>query len=248
MTSGESKLAASILFIRGDETLQRHVYETYSTGHWSTLFEIILEKHGILDFDVTEHAVLNNADKLENYGTLIVTWLPPELWNETYLVNLLSFKGIIFLEGPYPEFVEKKLCIHRPHSTKRPQKANLHFLGQIGKICKRYRASVGYYEGKSFPLEPKQFKLRAKQIARQELNTGPDEPYENRLKNLVLSHIILYKNKFSSLQAFFSQPSPREVLSRIFGKTRPKADTMNPLACLAWLKFLHKLSPGNYRI
>ncbi len=102
-----------ILLITGDEPIQTFTYNKLNHGYWSAAFEQILEKRGILSFDKSPPSVLEDASFLDNYSSIIITWLPDHFWKQHYLDNLLKFSGSIFIEGPLPEHLEERLQIKR---------------------------------------------------------------------------------------------------------------------------------------
>jgi len=101
----------STLFVAGDEEVQQHVYDTYEFGYWSAGFDAILEKNGFLDFETATQDVLADPETLRQYDVVLVAWLPPTFWEMAYLRALWEYDGLIFLEGPFPGFLEDLLGV-----------------------------------------------------------------------------------------------------------------------------------------
>jgi len=98
-----------ILFITGGDEVSRYVYETYGFAYWTSTFDILLEKHGFLDFNKSDPDVLESSQKVGKYGALLMSWLPESFWKRSYLNSFAEFQGFIFLEGPFPDYVDEFL-------------------------------------------------------------------------------------------------------------------------------------------
>ena len=96
-------MSHGILLVVGDEEVQRHVYETKGCAYWSAQFGLVLEKNGLLDFEVADQDALHRADYLRRFPIVIVAWLPEEFWRESYVDTLKGYEGLLVLEGPPPD-------------------------------------------------------------------------------------------------------------------------------------------------
>jgi hypothetical protein len=101
----------SILFVAGDEDVQRHVYDTYEFGYWSAGFDAILEKNGFLDVETATQDVLAEPETLRQYDVVLVAWLPDDFWKEEYVDSVQAHDGLLFIEGPFPESLHEVLGV-----------------------------------------------------------------------------------------------------------------------------------------
>jgi hypothetical protein len=108
---------SNILFVTGGEDVQKHVFKKYGYGYWSAAFDSILEKNGILDYVKASQEVLENPDYLNKFNILIISWLPDDFWRRSYLDSLQRYEGLVFIEGPFPEFLESYLGLKKVNDS-----------------------------------------------------------------------------------------------------------------------------------
>ncbi len=214
----------SILFITGDKEIMQYVYKTYNFGYWSSCFDIILEKHGFLDYDKATQEILDNPEELRKYDLLIISWLPTKFWKMSYLRSLKAYDGLIFIEGPYPKFLEPFLGIKKYTSKKFLKKSF-----QIEENIKRwiYQKFKGIVEENyQTKIAPKKVLTKKIELSKQELL---EKDSEDRLQNILLSLFVSYKNRYIKHKKFFKNPE------------------YNALTVLAFAMFIEKIKDPNFK-
>jgi len=152
-------MSNSILFITGDKDVQHDVWHTHQCGYWTAAFNMILEKHGILDFKKATQEVLGKIDILNSYDVLIVSWLPSKFWKTDYVQSLKEYNGIVFMEGPFPEFLREYLGVSADESM-REQEGYLKIVENKleENIVNSLKETLG--KGRIIPLTPKKLLTR----------------------------------------------------------------------------------------
>lgn len=220
----------SILWVTGDEEIMCYVYRQFDFGYWTCVFDILLEKRGWLGFDKAPSEILGHPENLEPYDFLIVSWLPDSFWKPAYLDTIKSFRGPVFVEGPFPEKVAHSLGLS-PRIDLAPQTRGQMFVSdsRLRNLLKEYRVNGSLLfpcseedPRDAVPIFPKQVYTLATEPARQELALAANYQLEKRIHDTALSYLIAYKNRFQRYGLFFQDTK------------------LNSLALLAWLKALEK--------
>lgn len=150
---------STICFIAGGDSVARSVYTQERFGYFSSAFDTILEKHGILDFCRASPDILDQPADLRCYPVLLIAWMPPRFWKLSYLRSLWEYDGVVILEGPFPEFLEEYVGVERI-SRIREYAGCLEWRGPEMEegIREHLQALVG--NEKSIPVEPKMVATR----------------------------------------------------------------------------------------
>ena len=200
-------MSSSILWITGTKEVEEFVYKHYGFGYWTGAFDVILEKHGYLDFDKAPPSVLERPDILRKYNLLIVSWLPTKFWKTSYLRSLRAFDGIIFLEGPFPRFLEGFLGLERINKVPSTHKATLmlqepHLQNYIrNKFTCIMSADPGRIE-----ITPKVIKTKSPEFARHEFKIHKEDSLFTKFQNICLSYMTAYKNRLRNKNEYFPDP------------------------------------------
>ena len=60
-----NKLSASnILWIVGGEEVMRYTYQEYGFGYWTSCFDVLLEKNGLLNFEKASSDALSDIENI----------------------------------------------------------------------------------------------------------------------------------------------------------------------------------------
>lgn len=140
----------SILFVRGGPAVMRELFAEHERGYWSAAFDVLLQKHGWLDFECAEPDVLADPTRVAAYQVLIVAWLPGELWLPEYVETLRSFAGTLLLEGPLPDELLKLAGAARNSMAAAPQDGPLQF-GPAARDYIEQRFGSSFYVGHREP-------------------------------------------------------------------------------------------------
>ncbi len=111
-------MPASLLFVAGDAGVQRQVFAA-GRAYWSAGFDLVLEKHGVLDFDRRGFDVLGEPATLAAYPLLVIAWIPPDAWRDDYAAHLRAHAGAMVLEGPLPPALATALGLRQTVTTRR---------------------------------------------------------------------------------------------------------------------------------
>jgi hypothetical protein len=240
MNKSAEQSADSILWVVGDEEIQRYVFEQHGFGYWSACFDILLEKHGLLSFQRGPLSVLDDYESLSRYEMLIVSWIPASFWKESWLRNIVKFCGVVFLEGPFPPIVAFHLGLQKDTECKDPPQET-HLIMRdphlADRVCKKNSPTIHERDftwaeklsDTSIRLSPKKVFTKAPEPYRQELAISDKHSLTKRLEATALSHLLAYNNRFQKNGRFFEDQK------------------FNGLAFLFLLIALEKLTRGSYR-
>lgn len=240
----------TMLFIHGGDEVMRLVYADEEVGYWTAAFDVILEKHGILDFETATEKALKNSSLLEKYPVIIVGYLPETYWSQEAVNNLKKHGGAVFLEGPFPDFVAQAFGLSKPTGTGS-------FEGTLDtkdpKLCdyvsEAFRQTLGA-QTLHIPIGPKKVLVKNKELARQELRVGEEHELGIRVHDIAISYLLAYRNRFKRFSHFFAPPDSQGGVGGLLKKALPKNYAyalQDALATLGWSLFLSRLEPGAFK-
>lgn len=91
-----------ILVVVGDLDYARRVYSTECRGYWAAALPLVLEKHGLLDFEVRAPNEVDRAELLRDYDCVLVGRLGNEEWSDGFASALLECGRPVLVEAPHP--------------------------------------------------------------------------------------------------------------------------------------------------
>lgn len=131
----------TVLWVTGDETVQRYVYRRYGFGYFTAAAEVLFEKWGLLDWRQAPQTVLAQPEEVCAYDLVLIGWLPPPFWKQEYIKTLRQFEGLLFLEGPFPPQLEGFAGVERVNRFPRIMS------GRVEVIDTALRTAVETYLG-----------------------------------------------------------------------------------------------------
>lgn len=217
----EPETQHSVLFVSGGRRVMRHVFDEHAAGYWSAAFDVLLEKHGWLDFERAEPAILADREGLQGYDLIIVAWLPAKFWKPEYVDSLLAFEGVVFLEGPLPPSVGDRIGARLREGGTRPVDGALSFSeSATAYIRKRFGGTfrMGHRdpdpdfelgvdpEAKPLWLLPKRVNTRRAGVSRDQfLNLDAATPGESAAR-AAISLALAYRARFVRDHRIFEVP------------------------------------------
>lgn len=100
-----------IIYVCGDEDVERYVQKMHGYAYWSAGFDEVLKKNGLIDLLKLPQSVLEDAALLDTAQILFLAWIPEYFWNESMIANLLKYKGVIIAEGFVPKALHGRFGI-----------------------------------------------------------------------------------------------------------------------------------------
>lgn len=206
-----------ILLITGDNSVEKKVFADNGFGYWSSAFDLLLEKHGLLSFEKANQSILDDPEKISNYDVLIIAWLPDKIWKRIWIEHILNFNGLVFLEGPYPRYLANRIGLKKGSFTASggALKATSNTLRQY-LISSFSEVASGKYHKRQNPFDPVSIPIRDKIVlsrpiesARQEINFDGKLPIDNRLSNILLSYLLAYRSRHISNGIFYEMHLPQ---------------------------------------
>jgi len=241
LTTGDR---GSLLFVRGGADVMRSVYAEHGMGYWSAAFEVLLEKHGWLDFDTAEPEILSEAAAVANYQALIVCWLPEQRWRQDYFKTLREFPGVLLLEGPLPAQLLELAGANSLAEGPAVQEGPLRFGADASRYIER-RFGRSFFVGHREPdtefivglgeddnplrLVPKRVVTKAPGVSRGEFADLAGQSMADGAGRAAVSLALAYRARFLRNLAVFEDP------------------VLNALAVLFCVRCLAKLSDGSLR-
>ena len=100
-----------ILVVVGGADYARRVYSTEHRGYWTAALPLVLEKHGLLDFEVRAPNQVDRADLLRSYDCVLIGRLGDEEWSDDFASALLECGRPVLVEAPHPGALVAELGI-----------------------------------------------------------------------------------------------------------------------------------------
>lgn len=247
---GMASIENTMLFVHGGDEVMRLVYTNEKAGYWTAAFDIILEKHGMLDFDTATESALEDATLLDKYSVIIVGYLPEKFWSPNAVNNLKEHGGAVFLEGPFPDFVAQAFGLSKSTGSGL-LKGTLDAKDQTlcNWVSNAFQKTLGA-QTIHIPIAPKEVLVKNKELARQELRVGEEHELGIRVHDIAISYLLAYRNRFKRFSHFFAPPDPQTGGSGLLRKALPKNYAyalQDALATLGWSIFLSRLEPGAFK-
>jgi hypothetical protein len=211
----------SLLFVRGGADVMRSVFTRHGFGYWTAAFEVLMEKHGWLDFATADHEILRDGKGVSPYAGLIVGWLPEPQWRPKYVETLRDYPGAMFLEGPLPAELLELAGARRDSNTDPPDEAPLRF-GPVSEAYIERRFGRTFHVGHREPLpeltvglEPGDTPL---ELVRKKVVTRPpgysramfadlgDGPISDQAGTAAVSLALAYRLRFRRNGELFADP------------------------------------------
>jgi len=208
-------MSNNILFITGDDEVQRFVYDTLGFCYWTAAFDLILEKNGILDFEkVTQH-VLENSAFLNGYDIVILSWLPDKFWKPSYHTALKEYKGLVFIEGPFPEFLEEFLGIEKCFASPINEASLTIVNEQLNEYL--YKTLQGFANHSNIHIKLKSPLIETSKIPQCRWNGDEVDlcDFDLLISKIVESYAIAFKYKFMN-RRYFSDDALLNLVSAFF--------------------------------
>jgi hypothetical protein len=236
---------SSVLLVVGGEAVMRRTFGEHGRVYWSAEFALILEKHGWLDFETAGPEALAREAELARHAAVIVAWLPDDEWRPEYVEALSAYRGILLLEGPFPEPVERILGIERVGEPIGGASGPLAFADEAREfIDRRFGSSfpIGHRSGPDPSLrlaasgDPNPLELAPRASLTRQPGLGRDAyaeplfaPLSDAAGRAAVSLVLAYRARFRRNGRFFEDP------------------VTNGLTLLACVRCLAALSPGAVR-
>lgn len=207
---------SGILLITASDVVVRSLPAESGFGYWTAAFDVLMEKHGFLDFDRAEHAVLAEPEHLRPYDLLIVGWLPERHWKSAYAEGLQGFEGPVFLEGPV-DFapLHGLLGLGRGPGADLPE-ARLEVVAEpwrealqrrFGATLRRLAADADVPPEPSFRVGPKRLELRPVGSDRAQLGRQVStDDLAGSARAIACASLVALRRRFEAQGRFFSEP------------------------------------------
>jgi hypothetical protein len=106
--------------VHGGDEFAREIFGSRGRAYWSQAIHVVLEKHGYLDLDEAGPEILDNRDRLRQFGAILVAELPETAWSAAAIETLASSGVPFLLEGLVPIEVARLLGVEQLGRTTAP--------------------------------------------------------------------------------------------------------------------------------
>lgn len=179
------------------------IYQDYGLIHWSSLFDVILQKQGILGVNKVGENYFDKKRQISQSAVVLISWIPGELWPASLVKFAIHFKGLCVIEGPVTHPALRQSLGLTVVSTKPLHSAKLIFESGSEPLKCQFKSHLQYLKGEVL-IEPKRVKLRPQFPTQSLLRTEVNARYLLKsLKLISLDMLQQLKYRFERHQCFY---------------------------------------------
>mgnify|MGYP000583822654 CR=1 FL=1 len=182
-----------------------YVFSEMGFGYWTSCFDVILEKNGILSFEKHTQQYLSNREHIAKFDFIIISWLPEVFWQKDYFFNIMQFNGPVFLEGPLPKKIANALGIDELSWNGTEDKGQLRVVGPDVDVdfCPSGSENSEYTR---ISISPKRVSCKPTPLSRTDLPFKKSGNIRCLLNEIALSYLIALRNRFETHNQLFPNP------------------------------------------